>query len=307
MTIPLRASRILPLAALAALSTVSALAASSAAQAAPAPAVRVASKAFTTNVAPLTGGEITLPYAQITSTTCRPNERAIAPGIASATRYLTAQSFGPAAVSAIVVGAPGRTVSRLQVLCLRNGKVVNRRKEGRLVPGVSGVGFGRVTATASCPAGFVASGAPWSQDYAPGFGAYTSVPNGTRGWKVVVHKAPDVLAASSSPGAFADVACVKAKQPSVVVERGSLDQSGTASLRATCAKGRVLGWGVDLGAYTERFSSSDGRWATPIVTRAAFSGARRMDFAMTLPPGADAATGAGTAVAVHLICGTPVR
>jgi hypothetical protein len=267
----------------------------------------VATKTFVTSVAPLSNGEVTLPYAQSVSMACRPNERAIAPGIASATHYLTAQSFGPAAVSSIVVGPKGRAVSRLQALCLRNGRVVNRRVEGRLVPGISGSGFGRVTARAACPRGFVASGAPLSQDYAPGFGAFTSVPQGPRGWRVVVDRAPDGLAATSSPGAFADVACVKARGASVVVKRGTIAASGALSITATCGRGRALGWGVDLGAYTQRMTSFDGRWATPIVTRAAFTSARRMAFQFRLPAGADAASGAGTPVSVHLVCGIPVR
>jgi hypothetical protein len=280
---------------------------STVAQAASAPTARVATKTFATNVAPLANGEITLPYSQVVSMACRPNERAISPGIASATHYLTAQSFGPAAVSSIVVGPKGRAVSRLQALCLRNGRVVNRRVEGRLVPGISGSGFGRVTARAACPRGFVASGAPLSQDYAPGFGAFTSVPQGPRGWRVVVDRAPDGLAATSSPGAFADVACVKARGASVVVKRGTIAASGALSITATCGRGRALGWGVDLGAYTQRMTSFDGRWATPIVTRAAFTSARRMAFQFRLPAGADAASGAGTPVSVHLVCGIPVR
>lgn len=297
--------RIAPRAAL--LTAVVLLTASTAAQAATAPSARLATQTFATSVAPLSNGEVTLPYSQSVSIACRPNERAIAPGIASATHYLTAQSFGPAAVSSIVVGPKGRAVSRLQVLCLRNGRVVNRRAEGRLVPGISGSGFGRVTATAACPRGFIASGAPLSQDYAPGFGAFTSVPNGPRGWRVVVHKAPDALAATGSPGAFADVACVKARGSSVVVRRGAIGANGTLSMAATCGRGRALGWGVDLGAYTDRMTSFDGRWATPVVTKAAFASARAMAFQFRLPAGVDPATGAGTPVAAHLICGTPAR
>lgn len=289
------------------LTTAIALTATTVAQAATAPSARVATKAFRTNVAAITGGAITLPYSQIASISCRPNERAIAPGIASTTHYLTAQSFGPSAVSSIVVGTQGRAVSRLQVLCLRNGKVVHRRTEGKLVPGVSGYGYGRVTAKASCPRGFVASGAPMSQDYAPGFGAFTSLPNGTRGWKVVVHKAPDQLAGTTSPGAFADIACIKASAPATVVREGTVTAGADLALSATCSKGRVLGWGVDLGSYTDRLSTFDGRWATPIVTRATFAGARRMAFGFRLPAGVDPAGGAGAKVAVHLVCGTPRR
>jgi hypothetical protein len=298
-------ARIAPRAAL--LGAAALLTATTVAQAATAPSARVAVKTFATSVAPLSSGEVTLPYSQNVSMACRPNERAIAPGIASATHYLTAQSFGPAAVSSIVVGPKGGAVSRLQVLCLRNGRVVNRRVEGRLVPGISGAGFGRVTATATCPRGFVASGAPLSQDYAPGFGAFTSVPNGPRGWRVVVDKAPDALATTGSPGAFADVACVKARGSSVVVKRGTIGANGALSMTATCRRGRALGWGVDLGAYTDRMTTFDGRWATPIVRRAAFTSARRMAFQFRLPAGADAATAAGTPVAAQLICGTPAR
>lgn len=283
------------------------LAAAGAAQAAGAPTARVATTAFRTNVAPIAGGEVTLPYDQVISIGCRPAERAIAPGIASASHHLTAQSFGPSAVSGIVAGRPGTATTRLQALCLRNGKVVNRRVAGRLVPGVSGPGFGRVTATASCPRGFVAVGAPLSQDFAPGFGAFTSVPSGARAWRVVVHRAPDILAGTTSPGAYADVACVKVAGPSTVVVRGVMGPAGDLALTATCRKGRALGWGVDLGAYPGRTSGADGRWATPVVARAAFGGTRRVDFRFAWAAGTDAAGGAGVPVAAHVVCGTPKR
>lgn len=270
----------------------------------PAPKLRVATKAFKVVVPASEAVQGYFDYDQRTSTPCRSAERAIAPGIVTSSHYLAGHSFGPAAVSAFLVGAPGTATAKLQALCVTGGKVIGRRVEAKLVPGIAGTGYGRATATFACPVGTVGLAAPLSQEFAPGMGSFTSIPDGPRGWRVVADRVPDQLAAAKVVPAYADGVCVKAASVLRKIVKGTLDASGLATLQAPCAAGRrALGWGVALGAWTSR-TPSGGAWATPIVRTASFStSGTAMSFTFAVPSVNLTSTVAGTPVEAHVVCG----
>lgn len=273
-----------------------------------APVVRTVSKAFRVAVPQPPSNTIGFfAYDQRTSTPCRANERALAPGIVNSTHYIAGHSFGPAAASAFLVGPAGTANAKLQLLCVRGGKISHKRIEARTVPGlggtVSGETAGRATATANCPVGSVAIGAPLSQEYAPGLGSFTSKPHGPRGWQVVVNGVLDQLTAQRVVAAYADVACAKAR--AITKPRLALTMAGgTATGSLTCSGGRrALGWGVELGAFSTRFPSG-GYWNIPLVKQASFNPAgTKMTFTFAVPAGSTATTVDGTAVAATVVCG----
>ena len=274
------------------------------AQAAPAPRVLTVTKSMAIKV--LTPGNQVGAWStsqEFTVQCPRPNDRSLAPGIIFATNPLAAMSFGPQVLGGSVVGRAGVSRTRLQLLCLRNGRIVSRDVQGRIVPGSSS-DSGRVTVRASCPRGFVPVAAPLSQDYAPGFGRFISRPDGARGWLVQVEDVPDGLIAINNPGAFARVNCVKAAASSTVAKRAVLLPNGTAAMTLTCARGRALGGGVELGTYTRYPTRGD--WATPIVAQAQFTGTRAMRFLFRLPPGVSAPADRAVDVTAHVVCGTPI-
>jgi hypothetical protein len=277
-------------------------------RAASTPTVRVVTKTFTVQVPDSDAIAAYFDYDQRTSTQCRGDERALAPGIVSATRYLAGHSFGPSAVSAFVVGESGRAVTRLQALCVKGGTPIShRRVPGRTVPGlgesIGGQKSGRATATASCPVGRIAIGAPLAQEYAPGFGRFTSTPFGPRGWRVVIENVPAQLSAQNVVAAYADVACVRATAVQKQRLDLALDSAGTAAGTISCAGGRrPLGWGVELDEYTTSTPYSGGWWTIPVVQRAQYSGSSIL-FRAGLPGGGPSSSAAGTRVVFHAVCG----
>lgn len=231
--------------------------------------------------------------SQRLSTSCRPNERALAPGILDAPRHVVAQSFGPAAVGAFATGASGRATLKLQLLCARGSRILHKRKPGKTRPGgtLGGSPAYVTNAKIGCGRSRYAIGAPLSQEFSPGFGRFVSKPKGPHGWQVTVERIPGTYPLSSSDPAYADVACVpKSNLKAVKVIDGSttgLHVSRSARLRLTCPGGRrPVGWGVDLQPYTNSsFRPSDDGWLLPIVRKAAFAG-KALVFQFDLPPGA---------------------
>lgn len=282
-----------------------------AATAAPAkkPMVRIQAKAFTKKVARVNDTTITIPTNQRLSVSCRPNERAIAQGILSSTHYLTAQSFGPAAGSSFVVGPPGVARVRMQVLCAQNITVRHLRKAARHIPGGGYQGKGTARGALTCPAGFAPSGMQSILDYAPGFGAFSSIPTGPRGWKIEAFGVPDAILTAGpwANAAFVDMACIKASSVTKVKTVGRIGANGVAAFRATCPGARrVLGWGMNLSTYTQY--ASNGRWATPYVAKAQFlPNLKTMAFEFRIPSGVDLTYTTGSATEVHLVCGVPRR
>lgn len=272
------------------------------------PTVRIQAKAFTKRVAPIAENSITIPYGQRLSITCNNNERAIGQGLISSTHYLTAQSFGPAAGSSFVVGPPGTAKVRKQLLCAKNVTVRNIRKPARHIPAGGVNGMGRATGAVTCPVGFAPSGMQSVLDYAPGFGAFSSIPNGPRGWKVEAFMVPDAIKKTAwAEAAFIDIACVKAVSVTKLTRKIAIGANGVATTNATCpGTRRALGWGMKLDAYTQRLFSANGRWATPYVSRAQFTpNGRAMNFQFRLPSGVDLTTSTGSKIEVHVVCGLP--
>ncbi len=272
------------------------------------PTVRIQAKAFTKRVAPVSDNSITIPHDQRLSVMCRNGERAIGQGIISSTHYLTSQSFGPAAGSSFVVGPPGVAKVRMQVLCAKNVTVRHLRKAARHIPGGGYNGMGTARGALTCPVGFAPSGMQSILDYAPGFGAFSSIPNGPRGWKVEAFGVPDAIKRVAwAEAAYVDMACVKAASVTKLKRNTAIGANGVATTAAMCpGTRRVLGWGMKLDAYTQRLISGNGRWATPYVSRAQFTpNGRGMNFQFRLPSGVDLATSTGSKIEVHVICGLP--
>jgi hypothetical protein len=279
------------------------------AHAASTPVVRLVNKTFTVQVPASETISGFFLASQRTSTKCAANERALAPGILSSSRYLAGHSFGPAAASAFVTGEPGRAVTKLQLLCVKGGTpITHRRVPGVTTPGVGdslgGEASGRTVATATCPVGRIAIGAPLSQEYGPGYGALTSLPFGARGWRVTIDNVPAQLTAANIVPAYADVACVRATQVVRVKLQRTLSDAGAASGVVTCAGGRrPLGWGVELGEFTTSTPRDTSWWRIPLVQRAQYLGTNRMSFAFAVPSNAPESSPAGTRVVAHVICG----
>ncbi len=225
--------------------------------------------------------------SQRSSTLCRADERALAPGIVDAPRHFVGQSFGPSAVGAWATGAKGKVKLRLQLLCARGSNIVHKRKPGKTRPAGSSM---TTTAKVSCGGKRVAIGAPLSQEFSPGFGRFISKPKGVSGWQVTVEGIPTSFPLESTVPAYADVACVpKSSLKSVETVDGStggLQGARTAKLRVACKGGRrPVGWGVDLRPFTSSlYSRADDGWALPIVRKAAFDG-KGVAFQFDLPPG----------------------
>lgn len=287
--------------------------ATTSAAAAKKPVVRTMTKTFKVAVPATSGTTIGyFDYDQRTSTQCKPKETSLAPGIVSTTHYVAGHSFGPAAVSAFLVGPAGTATAKLQALCVTGGKIVHKRVPAKTVPGLGGTvggdAAGRATATANCGVGTVAVGAPLSQEFAPGLGSFSSTPFGARGWKVVVNGVVDQLTAGGVVAGYADVSCVKAKAVLKKTLPLTLAADGTASGKVTCVGGRrALGWGVELGSYSTRFPSN-GLWNTPMVKQAWFNPTgTTVTFAFGMPAGATApSTVGGTPVTAHVVCGVLV-
>lgn len=245
--------------------------------------------------------------SQRASMSCRNNERAISPGIVDAPRHLVGQSFGPAAVSAFAVGAAGKVKLRLQVLCAKGGKVSHRRVEGTTFPAANGSTL-TTTARASCPGGGIALGAPLSQEFSPGMGAFSSKATTKSKWEVRVEGIPTNYPFQQSVPAYADVACLSKKHVKKVSQASAttdgLLSAPTASVRVACPSGtRALGWGVELRPFASRSSSSVGNgWTVPFVRRAQLAKSA-VDFTFELPPGATPSASSGATQTAHVTCG----
>lgn len=263
--------------------------------------LRIATKTATVTVS--TSGDFFGGDSRV-STVCRSGERAIAPGIVDASRHLAGQSFGPAAVGAFAVGEPGRVRLRLQTLCAKGAIVSNRRVEAR----ISGGGTSsapNVLATAKCPGGGTAIGAPLSQEFSPGRGAFSSKPAGKSQWQVLAQGVPSSFPFATAAAAYADVACLSKRSVSaaqtVSQTTGPITAAG-AQARVACPSGkRALGWGVELRPFTlARAQPSAGGWSLPYVKQAKLSSSR-VDFAFAVPTGGVVSV-AATQVA-HVVCG----
>jgi hypothetical protein len=239
---------------------------------------------------------------------CRYPERPLASGIINAPRYLASQSFGTSVVGGYATGAPGTVIMKLQVLCAKNTKVGGGRVPTKTIPGLGtgslgGQPTGRATGTATCPRGQVATGSPLSPEYAPGYGSFSSIPFGARGWRVAIDSVPAQLTATNTEAGYVDYSCVKARRVQKKQLKKTLSSAGTASGIVKCTGGRrPLGWGVELSTYTSTYGVRDGAWATPMVQRAQFAG-NNMLFKFATPPGADNSSAGGTPVVAHVLCG----
>jgi hypothetical protein len=226
----------------------------------------------------------------------------LALGISSATNPLAGQDLGFVGMSVYASGAEGRAKTKLQALCVRGGRSPYYiGKEVKL--GANGMGT-LVKASLSCPSGSVALGAALAHGHAPAFGAYTSMPNGKRRWDYSAQLPSSVISQlSGNVGAlgYPRAACVRAKGVSTKDFRGSVTAT-PARGKVTCKRGRVLGWGVDLGAESSR-AGSNGSWAIPTIERAKFSSSRSMSFSFKRSVDGAGST-AATAVKATVICGT---
>ena len=288
------------------LGAVSALVAADAASPAvkkPPPSIRIIPKAFTVTVAATAAGSATIPDKQRLSTMCGSKEYAVAQGIISSTHPVTSQSFGPAAGSAFVVGAAGTAKVRTQLLCAKNVTVRHYRKAAKFIAGGATSSYGTARGALTCPAGFAPSGMQTTLDYAPGFGAYSSLPNGARGWLVQVEKVPSSISQYTEP-AWVDMACIKAASVTKVTKT-TVVANGVATTSATCAGSRrALGWGMKVDAYTGYASGNDD-WATPYVSRAQFTpNGKTMNFTFRVPA-AQTVTKPASEIQVQVVCGVP--
>jgi len=199
-------------------------------------------------------------------------------GIASGASSFAAQDIGSFGVGVYADGAAGKTKTKLQALCVRGGKYPSYI--GKAVKlGADGGGLATV-ATLSCKKGYVALGAALSQGHGPAIGIFRSMPVGTRKWtylaRIDKYNAAAYADRISALG-YPRAACVRATNVSTVDFIASVTPTAPIAGTATCKKGRALGWGVELSPFSYS-SGSNGRWATPIIEEASFSGTKSMKF-----------------------------
>ncbi len=241
--------------------------------------------------------------SQLVKAKCGKGYEPLALGIASATNPLANEDLGFVGMSVYATGAEGTAKTKLQALCVRGGRAPSYIG----IPvklSATGAGFA-VTASLKCPSGYVALGAALAHGHAPAFGAYTSMPDGARRWTY------SAQLPSSIAGAFANnagvlgyprAACVRAKGVTTAEFSGMVTATAPAQGTATCKRGRVLGWGVDLSAHRSR-SGDNGAWAIPTIERAKFSSSRSMSFSFTRDSDPGGYVGP-TPVRATVICGT---
>lgn len=268
-------------------------------------------KVFTTKTisspvaAPAESGEFFQERASVAAK-CGRGYQPLALGIASATNPLAAQDLGFVGMSVYASGAAGTARTRLQALCVRGGRVPSYIGEP-VELGATGAGTA-LKASLSCRTGQVALGAALAHGHAPAFGGYTSMPDGKRRWTYTAQIPSSVagqLAGRVSQAGYPRAACVRATGVTTAEFKSTVSPTAAAVGTATCKRGRVLGWGVDVGAHRSR-PGSNGAWAIPTIERAQFTGARSMAFRFARDNDPGAGTGA-TPVRALVICGTLPR
>ena len=231
---------------------------------------------------------------------CGKNYQPLAIGISSATNPLAAQDLGFVGMSAYASGQAGTAKTKLQALCVRGGR--SPFYTGRAVKlGANGMGT-LVKATVSCNKGYVALGAALAHGHAPAFGSYTSMPDGERRWSYSAQLPSSVagqLGGKASQLGYPRVACVKATGVTTTEFKGEVTPASKAQGQVTCKSGRVLGWGVEMGASSSR-PGSDGGWAIPTIERAKFTSSRSMSFSFKRDAGGYTSP---TQVRAEVICG----
>ena len=233
---------------------------------------------------------------------CGKRYQPLALGISSATNPLANQDLGFVGMSAYASGAQGRAKTKLQALCVRGGRAPSYiGSETKL--GANGRGT-VVKASLSCRTGYVALGAALAHGHAPAYGAYTSMPNGKRRWTYSA-QIPSSIAGQFAGRAgllgYPRAACVRATGVTTKEFKGTVTATAKAQGKVTCKRGRVLGWGVELGASRPR-PSSGGGWAIPTIERARFSGSRSMSFSFSRD-GEPGGYVTATPVRAKVICG----
>lgn len=254
----------------------------------------------TTVVAPATSGRF-FTDRQLVNAKCGRGYAPLALGIASATNPLAAQDLGGGGMSVYASGASGTARTRLQALCVRGGRTPDYIGD-EVELGSTGSGF-VARRTLSCRPGQVALGAALSHGHAPAFGAYTSMPDGKRKWTYSAQIPQSVVGqVGQNPGllGYPRAACVRATGVTTARFDGQTSTAAPAQGTARCRSGRVLGWGVQLGASSSS-PGSDGTWAIPTIERAEFRDSRTMAFRFT--PGRDAGGTSATPVRAEIICG----